>query len=527
MNSEKIISNMSLKDKIGQLFIYLVTEMNLENIKKDFQDSQPGGIMLRPSSSVDVKNFLEKIKEKFKIIPFISSNMESGPNGICTDYPFLGNHLQLGNISDKNISMEYGRISALYAKNAGANMTFSPIVDIQWNPENPMTGTRSFSKDYKKVIFNAKNVLEGYKKENFVGCIKHFPGDGTSNLDHHLSIATNFLNFEKWNETYGTVYKELINYGVEMIMVGHIAFPEYLKFRNAENIYEPASTSKEVITDLLRNELGYNGLIITDSTLMAGYTSYTTRKEAIIKSLKSGVDMILFSRSFKEDLQYVKEAVEEKYLSVEEIDEKLKRILSLKNKILNEEHKNIEDNTLLEGRVKNLKKEISERSIEIKKLENGLLPLKKKSKVLLHYLYRTKNSNVDFIEILSEKLRNNEIEIFTRDYKNNSKLAQEDMKLSCEEFKEKYDLVIYVLNYQILSNFQNIRHEYNAANGIDAPWFIREIPTIFVSLSNPNHYKDLIMAQNYININSDDEESLNVLVKLLLEGEKNAKKFFD
>lgn len=508
------IKNMSLEEKVGQLFWILIKEPHIDKFEKKIE---PGGIMFRPGNSKKIKECIDYANHNFKIKPFISSNMENGPSGFCQDFPKIANFRQLGVNNNLCDSYYWGLYSGNLARGIGANMTFSPISDINKNPYNPMCATRSMGEIKEIIINNCMEILNGYYKSGILGCIKHFPGDGDSNLDQHLSIGINNLSEDEWWNSYGYIYKKLIETAkVEVIMVGHIALPLFNLDKSSRDIFEPASTSKTIIEKILIEKLNYQGLIITDSTLMAGYTTLNTRKEALIKSLNAGIDMILFTRNFEEDFETVLLAIKNKELSIELVDKKLEKIFQLKDKIFNlqKEKASVEIKSELE-KARELEKKITENSIEVLRLEKGILPLKKQGKILLNYLGKTKNNSRESYEYFKNKLIEQGYSIVERDYKNNKNLEEEDIELSIKNLKEKYDYVIYLLNYQIMSNIQNIRHEYNASNGVDAPWFINEIPTFFISLSNPYHIEDLPRIKNYINVNTDSKLGIDNVCKIL------------
>lgn len=507
----RIVNSMSIDEKIGQLLF-------LKQEDEDGFSFTPGGIMFRSMPEMKLKEKITDNILKFKIPPFVSANLEAGPKGMISDSIEGVNPLQIAAANKVSYAYELGKISGAFAKTTGANMAFSPIVDINININNPMTATRGFGGNVDKVIEYGINEFNGFNSSKLIPVIKHFPGDGVSDTDQHLLTAVNSLDFDTWKLTYGKIYKKLIESGAEVVMVGHISLPKFVsKFDASESNY-PASVSKIIINKLLKEELGYKGLVITDSTHMAGYTSLHSRKKAIILSLNSGIDMILFSRDADEDFKYIKDAYNSGEIREGLIDEKVRKIISLKLKhnILNESL----DSQLIDEKLKieasNTFSEITCNSITLLKDKQELLPICfNNKKILILPITRTKDKEDTEVKYFKGLLEKEGASITVKDYRENTHSEQDDLKLSVEEFRRRYDLVIYLVNVKILSNRTSIKMEYNAFNGVDAPWFTNEVDTILISLSSPFHDRDAPMIKTIVNGYNDTKLTMDHIVKKL------------
>ncbi|GLI58162.1 beta-hexosamidase [Propionigenium maris DSM 9537] len=507
---EGIIGRMSLKDKIGQLLF-------LKQDEEEFSFT-PGGVMFRPQPEEKLRGRIRDNNNKMGIKPFISANLESGPRGMISDSIEGVTPLQVAATGDPLNAYRLGEISGGVARGAGANMAFSPIVDININIDNPMVATRGFGSEADEIIEYGKSEFEGFLKNEVIPVVKHFPGDGVSSTDQHLLTAVNDLEPEEWRTTYGRIYRELIASGAEVIMVGHISLPRYVSEFDSSKANYPASLSEVVIKKLLKEELGYEGLIITDSTHMAGYTSFHSRREAIITSLNAGVDMILFSRDPNEDFKYIEEAYRSGEISIESIDEKVRRIISLKVKhnILDREEAASSNRRELAEEGRKTFTKITDASITLFKDEQKLLPLKLEGKkVLVIPITRTKNIRDSEVEYFSELLKKEGAKVTVKNYRDEDSDEGEDLKMSVEEFVNRYDLVIYLVNVKVLSNRTSLRMEYNAFNGVDAPWFVNEVDTMLISLSSPFHDRDAPMIKTVINGYNDTEVTMDKIVEKL------------
>ena len=169
--------------------------------------------------------------------------------------------------------------------------------------------------------------MRGAKKNGVAVAIKHFPGDGIDERDQHILTSVNSLSREEWDESFGKIYSSLISQGAETVMVGHIALPAYA---DRDERFLPASLSRSLITGLLREKLGFNGMVSTDATPMVGFTSAMPRARAIPSAIAAGVDMILFNKDIDEDYRFLLEGIRDGILTVERLDDAVTRILATK-----------------------------------------------------------------------------------------------------------------------------------------------------------------------------------------------------
>ncbi|MDR5588097.1 MULTISPECIES: glycoside hydrolase family 3 N-terminal domain-containing protein [Clostridium] len=505
------LNKMSLKEKVGQLFFLMHNiEITEEQLIETIQKIQPGGIMLRPVTKNLAKEVIEIINSNSKIKPFISANLENGVNGILSEGESFGSAMQISATNDLNLSYEASHYIGLESFKLGLNMTFSPVVDLNVNYLNPITGTRAFGDNTSRVKSFSKQFCKGLEDGGVIPVIKHFPGDGKDDRDHHVLPSVNDMTLEKWNETYGSIYKELIDSGVLCIMAGHILLPCFERSIDKsieDKDLRPATLSKHLLKDLLRKELKFNGLIITDATLMGGFNSFATRKETLIQCVNAGCDMILFTKDLKEDFSAILEGVLSGAISEERLNEAVLRILGIKEyynnlkKISNGEIKDYKD----------LSTEIFDKSITLVKNNENILPIlpEKYEKVLFIHLGNETKSKA----IFSEELEKSGFKVTVLD---NNKLDLELIIGSIEKFKNKYDIVIYGVDYQTKSNQTSNRIEWGMPFAQFMPWFVKEIPVVIISLGNPFHLCDAPRIPTYINAYSNQKANIELVVKKLI-----------
>ncbi|QQY78986.1 beta-N-acetylhexosaminidase [Keratinibaculum paraultunense] len=333
---QESIENMDLDEKIGQLFIVGFNGTSMDNwLMSIIEDYHIGGFILFRHNMLNVDQtikLLNDLKEENKInpVPLFLSIDEEGGRVKRLPSPFLNmpSAKQIGNIDDKDISYQYGKILAKRIKSLGFNMNFAPVFDINSNFKNLVIGDRSFGSNVDVVIHNGIQVMKGISSENIIPIIKHFPGHGDTSIDSHKDIPVVDKDLNELKDLELVPFLEGIKVGADGIMIGHIMFPKI------DDIY-PASLSKEIITNLLRKKLSFNGVIISDDMTMGAITRNYALEDAAVKYLKAGGDILLIGSGEENVINVIhriKDEVKNGNITEEELNEKLYRILELKEK---------------------------------------------------------------------------------------------------------------------------------------------------------------------------------------------------
>ena len=528
---QNTLNSMTEDEKISQLFC-LITYTDDENYLKFLaSDLKVGGVMTRTMSVDELTNTVTGLQKNAKIPMLISANLEAGLNQLCYGGIKVGSEMAIAATGEKKFARELAKVISEEAGAIGINWSFAPIVDIDLNYHNPITNTRTFGSNPKVVSSFAKEYIEEIQSHNIAATIKHFPGDGVDERDQHLVASINSLSVEDWDKTYGYIYKNCIDDGVKTVMVGHIMQPEYSKFLNPllkdEEIL-PGLISKELLNDLLRKKLGFNGLIITDSTTMAGMTTVMKRCDAVPLTIAAGCDMFLFTKNLEEDFKFMKDGVKNGVISKERLDEAVTRILALKASLKLHKKDNLPNFENIKKFINSKKhydiaKEIASRSITLVKEEEGVLPLNvNKYKKILVYKKEGESSAVGggttsgacdkFIEML--KKEGFYVDVFKPTG------GWEGMAKPISDYTNNYDLIVYLVSLATKSNQTVVRIEWAEPMGADVPTLIKEIPTIMISLENPYHLLDAPRIKTYINTYGGTDIVLNELLNKLLGKDK-------
>ncbi len=335
---------MSLEEKIGQLLIIGFEDSVMNDVtERMIEEYKIGGFILFSRNIVDENQLLNlinvlKTTNSENTTPlFISIDEEGGKvSRLPKVYKRLPESKVLGDINNPELSYEYGQLLGNRLNTLGINLNFAPVLDINSNPKNPVIGNRSFGNTSDVVINNGISVLKGLESTGVVPSVKHFPGHGDTSVDSHINLPTVNKTIDELKELELLPFKSAIEEDVDMIMVAHILFPKL------DKIY-PSTMSKSILNDLLREDLGYNGVVISDDMTMGAIIENYTLEEASFKFIKSGGDIALICHGQGNPIlviNFIKDSIKNGEITIEEIDKKVYRILSLKNKY------SLEDNVI-------------------------------------------------------------------------------------------------------------------------------------------------------------------------------------
>lgn len=348
----KQIKAMTIEEKIGQLIIvgFEGTNINEEAIKY-IEDFKVGGFILFSRNIIDenqtleLLNNLKEANSNNDIPLFLSIDEEGGRvSRLPKSFIKLPEATNLGNKNDPNISYKFGQTLGERVKSLGFNMDFAPVLDINSNPKNPVIGTRSFGNTVEIVKNNGIEVMMGIKDTKVIPAAKHFPGHGDTSIDSHVNLPKVDKTMEKLKNFELIPFIAAIEKDIDIIMVAHILYSDI-------DQDQPATMSPKIIGGLLREELGYEGVVVSDDMTMGAIVENYTLEDGTLSFIKAGGDIALICHGNENPgkvLEKIKEAINTGELSEEYIDEKVYRILKLKAKY------ELEDNVIQEVDLKTL-----------------------------------------------------------------------------------------------------------------------------------------------------------------------------
>ncbi|MDD3251331.1 MAG: glycoside hydrolase family 3 N-terminal domain-containing protein [Lachnospiraceae bacterium] len=523
---EQTLVGMSLEEKIGQLFIMLDRKKDREEARKLIEDYRIGGCRYQNEPAEKIYEQNRFYQEHSKIPLLIACNCDNGGSGACSDGTHIATAAACGATADDTTARNTGYVSGREGTAVGCNWDFGPVCDLLFNWRNTIVNTRAYGRNPERVIENCKAYICGVQESDMAVCCKHFPGDGVEELDQHLVMGVNTMTCAQWDESFGRVYRELIDSGIPSIMVGHIALPEYsraLKPGITDQEIRPATLAPELLQDLLRGKLGFNGLLLTDASHMAGMTSALPRRLQVPTAIAAGCDMFLFFNDIEEDFGYMLEGYRSGILTPERLDDAVTRILGLKAFLKLPEKQKAgtlippKEGLSVVGCKEHLEMaaEAAKKSITLVKDTQHNLPVKPATHKRA-YVYVISSPPISrgnkpdpAKKLVREEMERYGYEVTMHDSFYDVSLKQgtvgieEELKTvvigKVEAFKKNYDCVFVFINMKGYAQQNNVRLEWSIGHSVEIPWYVKELPTVFVSLNYTNHLLDVPMAKTFIN----------------------------
>ena len=350
---DEVLENMTLDEKIGQMMIIYYRAASMDStLKSALETVQPGGFILfaeNMSSYDGTLKLIKEIKASSKIPMFMSIDEEGGKvqrllklqGKEVSNVPSM---YDVGLKNDTELTYQVGKLLAEELKVFGINMDFAPVIDVYSNPDNKVIGTRSFGTTAELVSTHGQKLAAGLLDNGVIPVYKHFPGHGNTATDSHYDLPLVNKTKEELMNLDLIPFIDAIKNDAKLIMVGHLAVPSL----TGDNT--PASLSKSMITDFLKNELDYKGLVITDALDMGALTNYYSDDEICGKAVEAGVDILLMPKSSKKCLKSVQDAVKNGTVTEEQINESVRKILELKYEYIEKDYDNYLDVSYLNSK---------------------------------------------------------------------------------------------------------------------------------------------------------------------------------
>ncbi len=379
------MEKMTLEEKVGQLiacrytgrFVNRASEY-VNDLKTLVVEQRIGGLILFAGDVYETARLTNSLQEKAKIPLLIASDLERGLGNQIDGATLFPPVMSLGAADSEDLAYRMGKITAHEARAIGIHMTYAPVVDVNINPDNPIINVRSFGENPEQVGRLAVPFIKGCQENGLIATAKHFPGHGDTAEDSHTVLPTVNADKERLDKVEIYPFKIAVESGVQAIMAAHLSLPALDPTPNV-----PSSLSKAILTGLLREELGFQGIIVTDAMGMGGVTTLYEPEEAALMAVKAGIDMVLLPPKPKEVIAALVQAVREAEISEERIDLSVKRILEAKARLGLHKQKLV-DLELLDVRIAPRaylrQAEVTfEKSMTLVKNEDDVIPLSKEN----------------------------------------------------------------------------------------------------------------------------------------------------
>ncbi|MBQ9080858.1 MAG: beta-hexosaminidase [Clostridia bacterium] len=549
---EETIANMTDEEKVGQLFFQLTAGMDEGYLKNLVEKYHLGGCRYNNMPAAAVKMQNATLQKYSKVPLFIACNTETGGNGACSDGTYIGSGIKIGATGKVEYARALGKYSNEEAVAIGCNMAFAPVCDIHYNWENTEVVSRAFGNDHERVAEMSRAYLEGAHEAGVACAAKHFPGNGQDFRDAHIANNLNSFGEERWMQTYGHVYKTLIDSDLDAVMGGHIMMREYMRevcpdIKDEELL--PATLCPEIMTGLLRDKLGFNGMVVTDASHMVAMTDRMTRREMLPASINAGCDMFLFFNDPDEDFETMLDAYKTGKISEERMTEALTRILGLKARMgLNKKaREELSGNSDLQAAIGKDEYKAAEAAISrdaitlVKYKDEGVLPISpdKYKRIMIVYVKGAAGPMDALVKMAmgaqgakknpAEDLRDRLIEKGFDAFLYESPLDKIKQRIAAGE---KPNLNLYFAGKNAISDFvagqdlvitlcdvANGRPAFGLSKGGgEIPWYVFELPVVAISVNAPTMLADIPQVRTYINAYDSKPSTMSALVDKLIAG---------
>ena len=504
------LRRLSPDDKIRQLF-------NLRSAGNDpamlaaQQAFRPGSITRVPGPDWPAeRDVIAAFNRQAPVPLLVSADLEGSRMSLPGGGEFP-NPLALAAIDDVAMTSAISIAMAQEAQAAGINWSFTPVLDINARFKSAIVATRGFGSDVPTIERHALSQLRAFQANGVAVAIKHWPGEGFDDRDQHLVTTVNPLGMEDWEANFGRLYRAAIEAGAMSVMSAHIALPAFIREGNPDagvELYRPASISRDLNEGLLRKRLGFNGLIVSDATGMAGLKAWSTRAQYLPELVAAGCDVILFVDDMERDYGFVADALKDGRLTWERVDEAVTRQLAMKAAL------GLHDGPSAVPKVdhaanRRLAEDAAKRAPTLVKDTQALLPLdlEKHRRVLVFstgIIFPFMPNPLPFA--LPEMLRTRGFEVT---------LATKGQWVDPKD----HDLIIYLFGEETLLTRGHIFLDWLRLNGdfvgaMQRYW--TDVPTLLISFGYPYYLYDAPRAPTYVNAYSTTETMQRAVVEALL-----------
>lgn len=502
---EDTLRRMTPDEKAGQVFLELGT-LDEKDLKERILENHAGAVLFRPGRAEALQDAIRFLQDRTDIPLLCAGNTEEGGIGIIKEGTYFAKEMGISATSrPEEHAYRNGLITGRESTAIGCNWSFGPSVDMNIDWRSPITNVNSYGTDFGQALRNAQAFIKGAAKSGVACAPKHFPGEGYDDRDQHFMPELNEMSCEEWSASFGKIFKGLTDGGVLTLMPGHIALPAFQKkyqpdFQDHKEAL-PCELSPAIMTDLLRGELGFAGVAVSDNTCIGGFSNAMARAEAIPRMIAAGCDMIMYSFDFKEDIGYLKEGLAGGLVTEERLDEAVTRILAVKAAL--GLHKKKKAGTLVPGgealRVIGCPEhaawsaECAEEAVTLVKDTQHLLPVtpEKYKKILLEFVCDSwKQPELE--KFFTEKLTASGFDVHV------FRPEEEEKDRSIRAYKDRYDLIFYVGCVDTPHKDKSVLR-INWSETRNVPGRVRDVPALYLSLANPYDLVDVPVIKTYIN----------------------------
>ncbi|HEY7495346.1 MAG TPA: glycoside hydrolase family 3 N-terminal domain-containing protein [Candidatus Tectomicrobia bacterium] len=505
--ADETFDTLTIEEKVAQLLIPTLGayDYRREAVEAFLAERTLGGIFVGIADRDQHREEIARLQARCHIPLVVASDLEAGAGHFVRGGVPFPEPLAVAAANDARLAYTLGTAAAREGRDVGIHWTFAPVVDVNLNPDNPIANTRSLGDNPERVARLAEAIARGLQEHGLAACVKHFPGDGVDDVDQHTVTSVNSLSRQEWHRISGLPFRQAIEAGVWSVMVGHIALPAWDHTRHACGVYRPASISPTLVTGLLREELGFQGLIVTDDMNMGGVAGYTKRRDRTVDCIAAGCDMLLFPR-LPDDYATLVDAVRSGVLPEVRVDDAVRRILAFKARL------NLHTGALSGPVVTTPEQQAfaaASRQIAAAALVkvrdlHGTLPIR----------HLRPGSRVLTITLASDSQDVPEVDgaLRERGYHVDHVYNPDDLRLSDETFA--YDAVFVNFVFKAAWGVQSVRSVGLHNRIFIGGFYTDHACVVFTSFGSPYHLRMFNTLPNYLNVHSSCPDSQRAAVRV-------------
>lgn len=522
---------MSIDELIGQKFAPLLniswdSSRSKDELLERALKHQVGAVhVCSHLSPAELRADVIELRNGLKVPPLVSSDIET-----FVRYPDAidgGSAMSFGAIKDEKraekLAYECGRLAARQARAMEINWALAPVVDLPFNHDNPIVATRAFNERPERVSALSRALLKGFQDGGLAATLKHFPGDGTDNVDQHVTTAINPLTKSEWWSSYGKTFGDGIRANVHSIMIGHFGL-SWMSSRNSKtDMLLPATIDPKIMDELLRKEMGFDGIIVSDAIGMGGVMSHcASLVDASVKHIIAGGDIVLFTEDIDLIVKAVKEAILNGTYTEETLWESVRRILTIKATL--GLHDNSATKVSLEDaendipQLKALAVEIAETSITKVCDYKNILPLKLTEGAKITICLAPDEPLSSEGIVLPDEILKNEEEPFIAKVLRDKGFAVvcAGSQKSLKHEAKTSDAIILISNCRPMAGRNSIRLSREGVRCFDWEIINSDTPVIYLNMGNPFTLEEIKSIHNCVCVYNFGEVAHEAVVKAIL-----------
>ncbi len=512
-----LLQEMTLREKIAQMVISSTVPENFDEGSSDFkklkqqcEKNKVGGFIFFKGSTTDYARLSNKLQGMSDIPLLISADFERGIKMRVTDGVLFPNAMAIGAADNQELSYKMGLEIARQTRLIGVHQNYSPVCDVNNNPDNPIINVRSFGEDPNLVSRMSQSMIKGLQDGKVIATAKHFPGHGDTEIDSHNDLPLLNFSMDRLNSLELVPFKNAIEHNVMSVMIAHLSFPE---LESQANI--PASLSPNIVQGLLIEKMSFHGLVVTDALNMKGITKYFSTAEVAVMCVNAGIDLILMPLNEETTIDAIEAAVLNGSVTVERINRSTEKILKAKEWLGLFENRMIQEADVYKSinisEAVQLSQQIADESITLVKDDNGTLPFKiaaDKSTVIIEISEGGQQDNTAYLSSVVTGFFEN-----TLYYTANTDLTDAMLEGKMGSLTDTEQLIIAV--------YAKVKYGTGkisiSQKSIDLINRVKEINknTVVVSFGNPYLLKEFPDVPAYICAYGDSDVSINAALKTI------------